>query len=180
MGLSSSKRLWPVCWALRSTSCGGARHAWPEATTLAIGDGKPAAIHAHLSPRWRLAFLLRCLLLHRFTAGHHECAPCPSIANARSSGVMHGCNPWPRPVHSPASPFDCVLHAQKWDAVEYLQAELSGNGAQSVGLNELDKTCRRIRRRAVPVSCTFSGMGPEDGHLLCSPCSPPPLFSGRF
>ena len=93
---------------------------------------------------------------------------------------MHGSNPWPRPVLSPAMHFDRVPPAQTWRPPTCSRKSSSGNGVQSAGLNELGKPCRHISRRFVPVSGLFCGLGPDDGHLLCSACSPPPFFSGRL
>ena len=56
----------------------------------------------------------------------------------------------------------------------------AGSGAQSAGLNELGKPCRRILWRVVPVSCILDGLGSDDGHPLCFACSPSPSFSGRL
>ena len=137
--LSSSTRCGPTGWALVSTSCSGALHARPSTILLTISEGKSAAFRAHLEPRCRLAFLRCCMQLHCFAAGHHACALHSSIANARSNGVMHGCNPWPRPMHSPASLFDCTLLCAERMPQTTSRRCSAGNGARRAGLDGVGK-----------------------------------------
>ena len=163
-----------------STSCSGALLARSGTALLAISQGERAAFRAQLSQHCRLAFLRCSLWLHRFAAGHHACAPCLSIVNARSSGVVHGFNPWPRPVRSPASLFDCTRPAQNRVRLASSRRCSAGSGEQLAGFDGVGNVWMRLLQRVAVASSFLRALVHHHAHSSCSDSSPPPCVSGHL